>query len=161
MTPSSSSSTSRAAARVRPWNSLSDGVNQRDALARSFAATGVDTAMSVILRPLAYQSGQRLKIGRAHVWTPVTNAHPVCRLLLEKKKIKNEGKSTHEQYILSQNATAINITHIVSEISKLTIQPPHNRNQHRKITGRRPSLMHIVLYVTIYRLTTHTTTMSL
>src|SRR3546814_6730609 len=23
------------------------------------------------------------KIGRAHVWTPVTNAHLVCRLLLE------------------------------------------------------------------------------
>src|SRR3546814_8397621 len=27
-----------------------------------------------------------LKIGRAHVRTPVTNAHLVCRLLLEKKK---------------------------------------------------------------------------
>src|SRR3546814_3226130 len=27
------------------------------------------------------------QIGRAHVWTPVTNAHLVCRLLLEKKKI--------------------------------------------------------------------------
>src|SRR3546814_6501814 len=26
------------------------------------------------------------KIGRAHVCTPVTTAHPVCRLLLEKKK---------------------------------------------------------------------------
>src|SRR3546814_8232272 len=26
------------------------------------------------------------KIGRAHVCTPVTNAHIVCRLLLEKKK---------------------------------------------------------------------------
>src|SRR3546814_7279408 len=26
------------------------------------------------------------KIGRAHVWTPVPNAHLVCRLLLEKKK---------------------------------------------------------------------------
>src|SRR3546814_5301535 len=26
------------------------------------------------------------KIGRAHVCTPVTNAHLVCRLLLEKKK---------------------------------------------------------------------------
>src|SRR3546814_1318369 len=34
-------------------------------------------------------SGLRLlsvKIGRAHVCTPVTNAHLVCRLLLEKKK---------------------------------------------------------------------------
>src|SRR3546814_10488635 len=28
------------------------------------------------------------KIGSAHVCTPVTNAHLVCRLLLEKKKIK-------------------------------------------------------------------------
>src|SRR3546814_10361818 len=27
------------------------------------------------------------QIGRAHVGTPVTNAHLVCRLLLEKKKI--------------------------------------------------------------------------
>src|SRR3546814_6499038 len=27
-----------------------------------------------------------LEIGRAHVCTPVTNAHIVCRLLLEKKK---------------------------------------------------------------------------
>src|SRR3546814_6401314 len=27
------------------------------------------------------------KIGRAHVRTPVTNAHPVCRHLLAKKKI--------------------------------------------------------------------------
>src|SRR3546814_5681974 len=27
-----------------------------------------------------------LEIGRAHVLTPVTNAHLVCRLLLEKKK---------------------------------------------------------------------------
>src|SRR3546814_2860778 len=28
----------------------------------------------------------RVEIGRAHVSTPVTNAHLVCRLLLEKKK---------------------------------------------------------------------------
>src|SRR3546814_4331544 len=30
--------------------------------------------------------GHRLEIGRAHVCTPVTNAHLVCRLLLDKKK---------------------------------------------------------------------------
>src|SRR3546814_5727649 len=29
--------------------------------------------------------GQAHEIGRAHVWTPVTNAPIVCRLLLEKK----------------------------------------------------------------------------
>src|SRR3546814_4174637 len=31
-----------------------------------------------------------LEIGRAHVCTPVTNAHLVCRLLLEKKKTKTQ-----------------------------------------------------------------------
>src|SRR3546814_5821713 len=30
-----------------------------------------------------------LEIGRAHVWTPVTNAQLVCRLLLEKKTKKH------------------------------------------------------------------------
>src|SRR3546814_1255224 len=35
------------------------------------------------------------KIGRAHVCTPVTNAHLVCRLLLEKKKTIN--KHTNHQ----------------------------------------------------------------
>src|SRR3546814_9147431 len=29
---------------------------------------------------------RKIQIGRAHVCTPVTNAHLVCRLLLEKKK---------------------------------------------------------------------------
>src|SRR3546814_2938086 len=41
------------------------------------------------LRLLSYE-GQSLslpnEIGRAHVCTPVTNAHLVCRLLLEKQK---------------------------------------------------------------------------
>src|SRR3546814_5825847 len=36
------------------------------------------------------------QIGRAHVWTPVTNAHLVCRLLLEKKK-KNDYISHADQ----------------------------------------------------------------
>src|SRR3546814_9312727 len=31
-------------------------------------------------------TGLLLEIGRAHVSTPVTNAHLVCRLLIEKKK---------------------------------------------------------------------------
>src|SRR3546814_7259224 len=34
---------------------------------------------------------QRRQIGRAHVCTPVTNAHLVCRLLLEKKKTHTPG----------------------------------------------------------------------
>src|SRR3546814_5566333 len=36
---------------------------------------------------------QPVEIGRAHVLTPVTNAHLVCRLLLEKKK-----KKKHKNY---------------------------------------------------------------
>src|SRR3546814_2916814 len=36
----------------------------------------------------ALSAKSRAQIGRAHVLTPVTNAHLVCRLLLEKKKIK-------------------------------------------------------------------------
>src|SRR3546814_4370114 len=39
----------------------------------------------------AHRAGQRLhEIGRAHVRTPVTNAHLVCRLLLEKKNTKHQ-----------------------------------------------------------------------
>ena len=34
----------------------------------------------------------KLKIGRAHVWTPVTLIYLVCRLLLEKKKKKKRRK---------------------------------------------------------------------
>src|SRR3546814_8693304 len=34
-----------------------------------------------------------MEIGRAHVWTPVTNAHLVCRLLLEKKKNNQPHKN--------------------------------------------------------------------
>src|SRR3546814_9203344 len=33
-----------------------------------------------------FEIAQGRQIGRAHVRTPVTNAHLVCRLLLEKKK---------------------------------------------------------------------------
>src|SRR3546814_6023069 len=34
----------------------------------------------------------RFQIGRAHVRTPVTNAHLVCRLLLETKKTKTQRR---------------------------------------------------------------------
>src|SRR3546814_6915379 len=42
-------------------------------------------------------SGFGFKIGRAHVCTPVTNAHLVCRLLLEKQtqQIKNIPHKQH------------------------------------------------------------------
>src|SRR3546814_8308524 len=44
---------------------------------------------------VAYHQRTR-KIGRAHVCTPVTNAHLVCRLLLEKKK-QTRTANTNEQ----------------------------------------------------------------
>src|SRR3546814_1135275 len=37
------------------------------------------------------------QIGRAHVCTPVTNAHIVCRLLLEKKKNNTQTKNTNNK----------------------------------------------------------------
>src|SRR3546814_1205002 len=45
--------------------------------------------------------GESDQIGRAHVCTPVTNAHLVCRLLLEKKK--------HENNTLEKSSTQIHI----------------------------------------------------
>src|SRR3546814_1405788 len=40
-------------------------------------------------RPFAFQRPYgSYEIGRAHVWTPVTNAHLVCRLLLKKKTLQ-------------------------------------------------------------------------
>src|SRR3546814_9540377 len=59
------------------------------AKARLFAASGLAAAVinldDAFGRTLAAGLAPS-KIGRAHVRTPVTNAHLVCRLLLEKKK---------------------------------------------------------------------------
>src|SRR3546814_3602794 len=48
--------------------------------------------------PSASRSGSSrvAEIGRAHVRTPVTNAHLVCRLLLEKKKIRKTISTTYK-----------------------------------------------------------------
>src|SRR3546814_5178535 len=55
----------------------------RDAPARPFPP---DTHCRVaVRRPTDAPRTAREKIGRAHVCTPVTNAHLVCRPLLEKK----------------------------------------------------------------------------
>src|SRR3546814_7004169 len=48
-------------------------------------------------REIPAQAGDRRKIGRAHVCTPVTNAHLVCRLLLEKKKKPITSKHTNKK----------------------------------------------------------------
>ena len=41
-----------------------------------------------------FEQFNKKKIGRAHVWTPVTFLYLVCRLLLEKKKKKKKSKHT-------------------------------------------------------------------
>src|SRR3546814_5656786 len=46
----------------------------------------------------ASRSGSIWEIGRAHVCTPVTNAHLVCRLLLEKKKYNKRYARTRTFY---------------------------------------------------------------
>src|SRR3546814_5792197 len=56
----------------------------------------------------------RREIGRAHVCTPVTNAHLVCRLLLEKKKhrLDNDYKLQQHnqlQYIITTYTNIVNI----------------------------------------------------
>src|SRR3546814_8282923 len=48
----------------------------------------------IALRHCAPPEPRELQIGRAHVCTPVTNAHIVCRLLLEKKN-KTESNEVH------------------------------------------------------------------
>src|SRR3546814_8479110 len=44
--------------------------------------------------PLQLPCATRLQIGRAHVRTPVTNAHLVCRLMHEKKHTPNNKSTT-------------------------------------------------------------------
>src|SRR3546814_4307931 len=59
------------------------------------ALAGVSTGSVMAVSPLRLHRGdphdllflETEEIGRAHVCTPVTNAHPVCRLLLVTKKI--------------------------------------------------------------------------
>src|SRR3546814_1134075 len=53
-------------------------------------AVGVVLGVLRVGVDLALRIEREAEIGRAHVWTPVTNAHLVCRLMLEKKK-----QSTH------------------------------------------------------------------
>src|SRR3546814_10359908 len=70
-------------------------VNASRASAALLSSVGNDDAPAEPARPASrldalehkIQSEQVDQIGRAHVCTPVTNAHLVCRLLLEKHKI--------------------------------------------------------------------------
>src|SRR3546814_2487286 len=48
--------------------------------------------------PTAHTNTDLTEIGRAHVCTPVTNAHLACRLLLEKKKIVKHEQQPHTRH---------------------------------------------------------------
>src|SRR3546814_10152407 len=52
-----------------------------------YVLTDSDAGRLLRLEPAGPEgAAHRREIGRAHVWNPVTNAHLVCRLLLEKNK---------------------------------------------------------------------------
>src|SRR3546814_1541685 len=56
------------------------------------------------------------QIGRAHVCTPVTNAHLVCRLLLEKK----QNKTDNEISVTNESKKIKNNNHIIKKIITIT-----------------------------------------
>src|SRR3546814_9657885 len=62
-----------------------------EAVLRAYIARVLPGAPEVPARRLSFPTGHR-EIGRAHVCTPVNNAHLVCRPLLEKKNKKNSKK---------------------------------------------------------------------
>src|SRR3546814_1884200 len=65
--------------------------------------SGPAAGLAVIVFEIVQKQGLSAlgpKIGRAHVCTPVTNAHLVCRLLLEKKKNRQSDTiMNHNSYI--------------------------------------------------------------
>src|SRR3546814_6757661 len=75
----------RLEAGVRPWiKPWRPGVpSGRPLRANGLPYRGINTFW---LWLAATTYGYRSQIGREHVLTPVTNAHIVCRILLEKKK---------------------------------------------------------------------------
>src|SRR3546814_2792475 len=67
------------------------GVTVADNLPAGFSFTGASgfgsyNSATGLWSVGSIPAGVTRKIGRAHVCTPVTNAHLVCRLLLEKKQ---------------------------------------------------------------------------
>src|SRR3546814_7433563 len=56
------------------------------ALTRLECLIGSAAEMRMALTQAVHHARQRREVGRAHVSTPMTNAHLVCRLLLENKQ---------------------------------------------------------------------------
>src|SRR3546814_1426049 len=71
---------------------VSDGSGNRASFAQP---VGLATVQQVLYACDAAGSAIRSEIGRAHVCTPVTNAHPVCRLLLETKTSTQLSNAIH------------------------------------------------------------------
>src|SRR3546814_5853601 len=63
---------------------------------------------------ISHEFQMRRKIGRAHVWTQVTNEHHVCRVLLEKKKDRIHT-NVSLRLRLAQEATYTQITTLKTE----------------------------------------------
>src|SRR3546814_1417270 len=61
-----------------------------------------------------------VQIGRAHVRTPVTNAHLVCRLLLEKKKNINQTNNKQKRTQNKHNTTTLIQVQTTSITHKIT-----------------------------------------
>src|SRR3546814_2032690 len=77
---------------------VADGVEKMKGENSASRADGATTSSGGLLQRLRLSGGLQswsgvylephlLEIGRAHVWTPVPNAHPVCRRLLENIQI--------------------------------------------------------------------------
>src|SRR3546814_1761277 len=65
--------------------------------------------LALRIAKLVERTERQAQIGRAHVCTPVTNAHLVCRLLLEKKKTistSNPREMERQRAIMLQDEIA-------------------------------------------------------
>src|SRR3546814_7779064 len=76
--------------RIREWGDRKQMPRQLN-YARNYSEVSgfvFFSSNSLLTNPLGFTDSLRnhYLIGRAHVLTPVTNAHLVCRLMLEKKK---------------------------------------------------------------------------
>src|SRR3546814_8482880 len=89
--------------RVSDRKRLFEGTAQAQSLSNNLTYL-VPNLIEAMFTNFPGQSGEtvRVKIGRAHVCTPVTNAHLVCRLLLEKKKPAHQMFTAHSEHAIEE-----------------------------------------------------------
>src|SRR3546814_1771451 len=81
----------RVAEQVEADADIADaGRRKRACLAAMLAGAHARAPSALAIASTSPKTPAPVKIGRAHVCTPVTNAQIVCRLLLEKKKKNNQ-----------------------------------------------------------------------